>query len=576
MDFESPAEVRQRALHLAAEVAETEDSNVPVLLLGLRDILECSPVKSELGTIIRIDLWTYDLIHVTNLALRQDFNAIQGQWSTAANLSVLLCQCCVGLDLPEVEEYERAFLPSVLESVLTVASKIHDIFSKETLDEDRSYYLHHVKNIFSWLQQLISAHAHLATKFVQSKRLLQMLMTEDPQVGLIIMSVLEDIWKSNRLGTILDELSPPSLHSILDEIIFKLSASDDTSIGRTSTHLVLTAAKCNQSVVQILLSKRYRGVKAYLSKWRGRGFDSDVKHLIGLLEAGTAAQAEQMKFSSAATTIQSGFRGYKTRKQLELAKAGMTKLQRLFRQKRDLKIREAERVKEEENRKHLAEQKRIQEFRCSMKKQLKLLETVPAREVNKHMQENQIAAATTIQAAYRGMRCRRQAQHVRTHLLRVRAAIRIQRQIILFPVQFRRYRKGKEDKPPHPFLSGLTDARRVELQEIIVQRRERFPPKHRTPVELKELHEKAHSLLSSHVMVAMKARRDEQRRDALMARLEMDSDHLLAAPGLEAAKTEVIDSYTSQSAPVITKAKMEHSAKLRYYKLPWWKKLNDE
>ena len=29
-------EVRQRALHLAAEVAETDDSNVPVLLLQLK------------------------------------------------------------------------------------------------------------------------------------------------------------------------------------------------------------------------------------------------------------------------------------------------------------------------------------------------------------------------------------------------------------------------------------------------------------------------------------------------------------------------------------------------------------
>ena len=38
----------------------------------------------------------------------------------------------------------------------------------------------------------------------------------------------------------------------------------------------------------------FRGLKAYLSKWKARGFDNDVKRLVALLEAGTIAQAEQL------------------------------------------------------------------------------------------------------------------------------------------------------------------------------------------------------------------------------------------------------------------------------------------
>lgn len=38
----------------------------------------------------------------------------------------------------------------------------------------------------------------------------------------------------------------------------------------------------------------FRGLKAYLSKWKARGFDNDVKRLVSLLEAGSIAQAEQM------------------------------------------------------------------------------------------------------------------------------------------------------------------------------------------------------------------------------------------------------------------------------------------
>ena len=37
-----------------------------------------------------------------------------------------------------------------------------------------------------------------------------------------------------------------------------------------------------------------RGLKAYLGKWKGRGFDNEVKRLIALLEAGSLAQAEEM------------------------------------------------------------------------------------------------------------------------------------------------------------------------------------------------------------------------------------------------------------------------------------------
>lgn len=38
----------------------------------------------------------------------------------------------------------------------------------------------------------------------------------------------------------------------------------------------------------------FRGLKAYLGKWKARGFDNDVKRLVSLLEAGSIAQAEQL------------------------------------------------------------------------------------------------------------------------------------------------------------------------------------------------------------------------------------------------------------------------------------------
>lgn len=65
-------------------------------------------------------------------ALMQDFTVIRGQWGTAASLSVLLCQCCVGLELPDDQEY-TSFLPNVVESVLTIATKLLDNHVKAIL-----------------------------------------------------------------------------------------------------------------------------------------------------------------------------------------------------------------------------------------------------------------------------------------------------------------------------------------------------------------------------------------------------------------------------------------------------------
>ena len=77
----------------------------------------------------------------------------------------------------------------------------------------------------------------------------------------------------------------------------------------------------------------------------------------------------------------------------------------------------------------MLEQKRINEFRSSMKKQLKMLESVPAREVNLYMADQQVQAASKIQAAFRGMVARKRVNKRRNEVMRDRAAVTIQRQV---------------------------------------------------------------------------------------------------------------------------------------------------
>jgi len=93
------------------------------------------------------------------------------------------------------------------------------------------------------------------------------------------------------------------------------------------------------------------------------------------------------------------------------------------------KERTRDKEKRHEERKLAIEQKRINEFRSSMQKQLKMLESVPAREVNLFMAENQVKAASKIQAVFRGMMGRRKYRERFDEVTRERAAVSIQRQV---------------------------------------------------------------------------------------------------------------------------------------------------
>ena len=135
------------------------------------------------------------------------------------------------------------------------------------------------------------------------------------------------------------------------------------------------------------------------------------------------------RLSRAATAIQAFYRGSRQRQRLKQAELGIILLQRKFRQRRLDKERTKEKGKRREERKLALEQKRINEFRSSMQKQLKMLESVPAREVNLFMEENQVKAASKIQAAFRGMVARKKYRERNEEVTLERAAVTIQRQV---------------------------------------------------------------------------------------------------------------------------------------------------
>lgn len=65
-----------------------------------------------------------------------------------------------------------------------------------------------------------------------------------------------------------------------------------------------------------------------------------------------------------------------------------------------------------------------------------MLETVPAREVNKFMVEHQETAASKIQAAFRGMKTRKELSPMKKEYQRTKAARTIQRQVKQYVKQY--------------------------------------------------------------------------------------------------------------------------------------------
>ncbi len=52
--------------------------------------------------------------------------------------------------------------------------------------------------------------------------------------------------------------------------------------------------------------------------------------------------------------------------------------------------------------------------------------------------------------------------------------------------------------------------------------------------------------------------------------------HISAAPKLSEVTEKDIESFTSHSVPISTKARADHIEELRLLKQPWWRKLGDE
>uniref|UniRef100_K1QXP7 IQ calmodulin-binding motif-containing protein 1 n=1 Tax=Magallana gigas TaxID=29159 RepID=K1QXP7_MAGGI len=325
--------------------------------------------------------------------------------------------------------------------------------------------------------------------------------------------------------------------SIMDELIYKLSVNTDATIASAATKCVLKICDIHKPMIDVVCS-RYKS-----------------------------------RFARAATVIQTIWRGFIARKKLQKANKAFSKFQNTYRRKQRIMEKRKEEAKvamELERRLKLNRQKIMREFK---EKQLHTIEILPAAHVEKYMQNEQIQAAVKIQRIWRGHNCRQSIDQRKVLIQRYKAAIILQRGVRkwLEKVRKKRERFQFTIKPP-----GLTENRRVELQQKITQYREENPPQYSKREDLEKVHKKAAEMLQRHYVTLKSTREKHAHREALLARLDTDSELLSLAPPLKDAREKDIEMYSSNLLPIATKARTDHIETLRLLRQPWWKKLRDD
>jgi len=561
----------RRILHIAAEAAETTDRNVPTLFLGLKDVLADYVVGTPEANKLRADMWDYDLTRSTNLALKQDFSEVDGSWHTAAELSTITCSACLGYVPENKIEFKQQFLPDVVASLLVVSERIQSLVLKTDDAVAKKQHLMDLRVVLQSLTKLLENYKFLALQVMSAKKYIQLLMTEEEQTCLIMLILTQNILRANM--NCLAELNQSRLHGIVDEIVFKIISTQHVSIASSALRVLLLCIDLYPPLLELLSSRRYRGLRSNLKKWTGRGFDEDLRRFSALLEASSAQQMEIVKLNEAAALIQSVYRGHMTRRRLGKANMAIGKFHRMYRERKKRKEEQKTRNIEMKQREELERSRRRNEFLASRTKQLKIIENIPAKTVGKFLLDIESEAACKIQSAWRGFKARKNLAPELANHKKVLAAVTIQRQVRKW---LARCRARKAFSRAELTPSGLTSERRAELQDVIAKMREQFPPKTTTFEELKELNEKMFHMLNSHVMELRSKRRREQRINSLLAQLSVDSDTLLNAPHLKDVTREHVELFSSHSRPVAVAARKQHNETLKRLKNPWWKSLMEE
>lgn len=566
--------------NIGRAISNKKAIEIPLTLLQLKPILSSKALSLKQLRKVKEYIWLNDLLHVIVETLRQDFTKVQGQWATAAQLASILSAICCGIYPKEKrsgaeqsyaeqrKEYYDILLPTSADSLLILAN---NLLEKEQQNVDSGHQvseLNHFRVIVDSLLEMCQSHRQCIERVLKSPYLLHLLITDLVHHCSVVLCFVADLVVIDE--SLLVTLPPDILHSLLDELVFKLSGEQERS-AVLSLELMARLAMANHTITE-LISSRYTGVLELAVKWSTQKRSSNIMNFISQLRALAVSESETAVHHRAATVIQATWRGYSGRRRLKKMQQGIRKFQQIYRRRKAKKLRHAE---EHQTMKMLrtAKEVSLKSQRLSFReKQLSTMEQLPASEIDRFVSQQESEAAVAIQAWWRGRLACAKRSKLNDERRWSRSAAVIQR-------AYRRYKKkGKSDTRLDHLLPQIEGAEREELQGEIARYQEYHPPSFKSPTEVRELHDKVQNLTEQFYLSRIEQHRRDRERAELLSELDHSCDLLLGVPSLSNSITIATTLTTASgaggggSAAVAKMAQTAHREELRALNTPWWKR----
>ena len=529
---------------IAEKVVSSSDSEAPLILLELKDIYQQCP-RTSLKT-LKVHVWHYGLVHILIELLGQNFTAIGGQWTTAVELATILSHSLTGLqpeklkktvqlDVSQIKEYYDDVLPTALHSLLVLANNLLSVNTPML-----SVLLGNISN-------LCQSHHIMITPLMQSPYLLHMLTSasEDSSLQLVLPFIKKMLSESPNL---LPTLPLEVVHNYMDELVHRITTCSDPLLALEVFSLFLESSSIAESVAdrypglrQFLYSLQVGGSQAVSIKWILEKLGSDLDH--------------------AAIVIQSHWRGYYARKKVKTIYRGVIAFQRLYRKIQAKKLRE-EKMKRDLMAEDLEQENQHIALRTFHEKQFKIIEQLPAKEVDSFLSNLQQSSAMKIQKWWRNCQVEnktpeKKPQQILPHNTSTTTTTTITTT------------HGKES-----VLFSIDQTRRNKLQEEISNYQKQHPVTHRSRVSLQQLHSEVQQQLQIMYLDRTLEKERSRKRKLLLNQLEVDSALLLSAPSLDKAQPNTSTQFMGSAHGIIHMAQLAHEEELKSLKLPWWKRTN--
>ena len=528
---------------IAEKVVSSSDSEAPLILLELKDIYQQCP-RTSLKT-LKVHVWHYGLVHILIELLGQNFTAIGGQWTTAVELAAILSHSLTGLqpeklkktvqlDVSQIKEYYDDILPTALHSLLVLASNLLSVSTPML-----SVLLGNISN-------LCQSHHILIMPLMQSPYLLHMFTSasEDSSLQLVLPFIKKMLSESPNL---LPVLPLEAAHNYMDELVHRITTCSNPLLALEVFSLFLESSSIAESV-----ANRYPGLKQFLYSLQVGG--SQAVNIEWILEKLGS------DFDHAAIVIQSHWRGYYARKKVKAIHRGVVAFQRLYRKIQAKKLKE-EKMKCDLMAEDLEQENQYIALRTFHEKQFKIIEQLPAKEVDNFLSNLQQSSAVKIQKWWRNCQIKKKTPKKKPQQSLPRNTTMSTTTITTT--------HGKES-----VLFSIDQTRRNKLQEEISNYQKQHPVTHRSRATLQQLHSEVQQQLQIMYLDRTLEKERSRKRKLLLNQLKVDSALLLSAPSLEKAQPNTSTQFMGSAHGIVHMAQMAHKEELKSLKLPWWKRTN--